>query len=235
MSFDVDEDLALLYGIMLGDGCLSLVSGKKKFVTITGSSRDDLPFFVEVVSPLLKKFRGKETKIKFRKDCDAIEFNFTDKNLFDFLHSLGFPIGKKGDKLFIPRVFYDENLVEHVINGFFATDGSLVLTRNPNKYYPRLEAHVISKTLLFEIYSYLLSIGMNGGFYLNKSKPDPRWRTSQDKYRFQFNGKENLIKFRKAIGFVNPKYEEKFNNFINYSDEYDLRIKGQPSTKLKMS
>ena len=51
MSFDVDEDLALLYGIMLGDGCLSLVSGKKKFVTITGSSRDDLPFFVEVVSP----------------------------------------------------------------------------------------------------------------------------------------------------------------------------------------
>ena len=76
---------------------------------------------------------------------------------------------------------------------------------------------------------------MNGGFYLNKSKPDPRWRTSQDKYRFQFNGKENLIKFRKDIGFVNPKYEEKFNNFINYSDEYDLRIKGQPSTKLKMS
>ena len=88
-----------------------------------------------------------------------------------------------------------------------------------------MEAHVISKSLLYEIYSYLTSIGMKGGFYLCKSKPDPRWLILQDKYRFQFNGKDNLTKFHEVIGFSNPKYEEKFNNFINYHKEYSTKNK----------
>ena len=49
MVIDIDKDIALLYGILLGDGCLSLVS-KKKFITITGSLDYDLPFFEKVVS-----------------------------------------------------------------------------------------------------------------------------------------------------------------------------------------
>lgn len=56
MDFEVDKDFALLYGIMLGDGCLS--SFKKDFgtrkgvaITIAGSSDDDLPFFQKVINP----------------------------------------------------------------------------------------------------------------------------------------------------------------------------------------
>ena len=179
------------------------------------------------------KFRNKPTNIKIRKIDNSIEFNFTDIKLFDLIRSFGFPIGKKGDRLFIPKIFYDKHLVEYVISGFFATDGSIVLTRNPNKYYPRLEAHVISKTLLREIYDYLIKLGMKGGFYLSKSKPDPRWLISQDKYRFQFNGKKNLLFFHQEIGFANPKYEEKFYNFINYSSEYDKKIKELSSFNVK--
>ena len=233
MNFEVDKDFALLYGIMLGDGCLSLVNKKKKFISIKGSLKDDLPFFEKVISPILTKFRNKSTNIKIKKADNSIEFNFTDKRLFDIIASFGFPIGKKGDRLFIPRLFYDKHLVEYVVNGFFSTDGSLVLTKNPNKYYPRLEAHVISKTLLKEIYDYLINLGMKGGFYLSKSKPDSRWLVVQDKYKFQFNGKVNLLLFHNIIGFANPKYEEKFLNFINYSDEYDTKIKGLPMYNIK--
>ena len=146
MSFEVDKDFALLYGIMLGDGCLSLVNGKKKFISIKGSLRDDISFFENIISPILIKFRNKHTNIKIRNVDNSIEFNFADNALFDLIHSFGFPIGKKGDRLFIPKIFYDKHLIRYVINGFFATDGSIVLTKNPNKYYPRLEAHVISKT-----------------------------------------------------------------------------------------
>ena len=233
MNFEVDKDFALLYGIMLGDGCLSLVNGKKKFISIKGSLKDDLPFFEKLISPILIRFRNKITNMKIKNADNSIEFNFIDGRLFDFIASFGFPIGKKGDKLFIPKIFYNKHLVEYVINGFFATDGSLVLTKNPNKYYPRLEAHVISKTLLHEIYDYLINMGMTGGFYLSKSKPDPRWLLVQNKYRFQFNGKRNLLLFHKIIGFANPKYEEKFFNFINYSKEYDAKIKGLPMYNIK--
>ena len=170
MVFDVrnlnyEEKFALLYGIMLGDGCLSLVEGRKKFIVITCSLEDDLPFFQKVVSPLLKEFRGKDTNIKFRKACRAIDFNFTDKELFDLIHFKGFPIGKKGPNLIIPDEFYKNNLLKFIVQGFFATDGSLVLTRNPNKFYPRIEGNGISKKLISQISDYLRDIGMKGRCY----------------------------------------------------------------------
>jgi len=189
----------------------------------------DLPFFKEIISPILRKLRGKETNIKFNKNCNAIEYNFTDYNLFNFMALLGFPIGKKGNKLFIPKVFYEKNLIEDIIQGFFATDGSIVLTKNGNKYYPRLEAHVISKDLVYEIYNYLIHLGFKGHFYqcqelcakaqsvleflimlkmlisllkqgafasilTCKRTIDTRsWKKVFQQYRFQFNGKQNLI------------------------------------------
>lgn len=173
-SLNDEEKFALLFGILSGDGCLSLVNGKKKFITITGSLDDDALFFNEIVSPLLRKFRGKDTNIKFRKDCRAIEFNFTDVKLFDLISSKGFPIGKKGQKLIIPQFFYDRELVKYIVQGFFATDGSLVLTKNPNKFYPRVEARVIHKNFLKQIYNYLISLGLNGAYYNCKPRPDTR-------------------------------------------------------------
>ncbi|MCX6750467.1 MAG: hypothetical protein NTZ83_03345, partial [Candidatus Pacearchaeota archaeon] len=165
-SLNYYQRFALFYGIMFGDGCLSLVSGKKKFISVTGSLDEDLPFYKEVISLLLKEFRGKDTNIKFRKACRAIDFNFTDKRLFDLIHSKGFPIGKKGPNLVIPELFYEDNLLKYVIQGFFSTDGSLVLTKNPNKYYPRIEGNGISKKLITQIQEYLSSQGMSGAFYL---------------------------------------------------------------------
>lgn len=225
MQYIIDKDIALLYGVLLGDGCLSLVYPKNrksplKFITITGSSKDDLPFFEQVIHPILRKLRGKNTNIKFRKNCNAIEFNFTDYKLFDFIHSLGFPLGEKLNRLFIPAIFYDLNLVKYVVSGFFSTDGSLVLTKNPNKLYPRLESYITCEKLLKEVYTYLISIGMKGAFYTAKRVNDSRlWNVSQA-YRIQFNGKSNLLLYEKLVGFSNPKYQEKFESYIKYDKEY---------------
>ncbi len=229
MDFKIDKDFALLYGIMLGDGCLSLCNRKNrrtkmKILTITGSSIDDVPFFENVIHPILRRLRGKDTNIKFVKNENTITFNFSDEKLFDFLSQTGFPIGKKLDRLFIPKIFYDMNLVKYVVAGFFATDGSLVLTKNPNKYYPRLEIHVISKILLKEVYDYLLSLGFKGALYKCKrvNVSPGAYREMNQKYRVQFNGKDNLLLFENKIGFVNPKYKEKFDNFLLYDQDYDL-------------
>ncbi len=230
-----DERFALLFGILAGDGCLSKHINKRGtacyFISITGSLIDDLPFFKQVLSPLLEEFRGKNTNIKFRRDCKAIEFNFCDKALFHRIKDAGFPRGKKGQKLIIPNNFYEKNLLKYIIQGFFATDGSLVLTKNPNKFYPRIESIVIHKDFLKQVYDYLISIGLKGAYYKSKSKPDPKWKTFQEKYRFQFNGKKNLLLFDKLVGFVNPKHKRKFIKFIEYDKEYNNRMKDIPFTK----
>lgn len=226
---------------MLGDGCLSYCETKRKsgkirelfIICITGSLRDDRTFFENILVPLFKSFGRKSVTIKERKYCGAIEINFLDKNLFDRIKSYGFPVGKKGPSIFIPKYFYNNNLVKYVVAGFMATDGSLVLTKNPNKYYPRVEANSISKTLIEQIHEFLVSMGMNGAFYLAKRKNVNSLYNVQQQYRFQFNGLKNLLLFQETIGFANPKYEEKFLNFMKYETEYKRKIKGIPSQEQK--
>jgi len=167
----------------LGDGCLSQYTSKfgkvYKVIVITCSLNDDLLFFQEVLIPLLNRIRLKENRFKIRNHYGSIECQFMDTPLFKFINSIGFPIGKKGTEIIISKVFYDLDLMKYIVQGFMATDGSLVLTKNPNKYYPRIEASAICKIALRQIYDYMISRGMTGAFYLSKSKPNPRWKTSQ--------------------------------------------------------
>lgn len=88
-----DEEAAVLYGVLVGDGCLS--RGKKGFfISITGHIQDDIAFF-DKIQPLISKSRSKPTKYYFRTTQGKIEYNFSDKFLFLAIKTLGFPIGKK--------------------------------------------------------------------------------------------------------------------------------------------
>ena len=243
MDFDLnnlneEEKYALLFGIMAGDGCLSKYkpSDRRSFgysISITGNYYDDRPFF-DLIVPLIEHLREKSIPIRENPSKGKIEVNFTDKVLFHKIKNLGFPIGKKGQKLIIPKIFYEKDLLKYIVQGFFATDGSLVLTKNPNKYYPRLEAHVIHKRFIKQLYDYLSFLGLKGHFYKCKRiKEGPRWKVVQEKYRFQFNGKTNLLLFNDLIGFINPKQNKKFQEFINYDAEYNKVIKGIDSINQK--
>ena len=109
-SLNDKDKFALFYGIMLGDGCLSQYKPKDRnerfAIVITGGLKDDREFFEHILVPLLKSFGRRSVTIKERKSCGAIEINFPDKNLFERVKSHGFPIGKKGPKLIIPKYFY---------------------------------------------------------------------------------------------------------------------------------
>lgn len=221
-----EEKFALLFGILLGDGCLSHYICKngreRKGIVITGHKEEDMNFYKSVLAPLLKSLTENSVRIKERKDCRAIAIHIFDKMLFEKINILGFPIGKKGYKIKIPKIFYDKGLIKQIIQGFFATDGSLVITKNPNKFYPRLESHAICKNLLLQICDYLNKQGMKGHFYISKrKKKEQRWKIIQQPYKFQFNGKENLLLFKKLIDFVNPKHEKRFIDFLEYSKKYD--------------
>ncbi|MFH1473873.1 MAG: LAGLIDADG family homing endonuclease [Candidatus Aenigmatarchaeota archaeon] len=201
----VDSKLATLYGIMLGDGCLSN-SCNKYFISISGSFYDDEPFFNKVVIPIFSKIRGKQTKYRKRPKQGKIEINISDKKMFLYLKSLGFPVGRKLDRIFIPKIFYEKGLVKFVISGVFATDGSLVITNNNGIPYPRLE--ITSKCLRFlnQIKNFLMENKMKGNVYRNNRKNGLI-------YRLEFPGKNNLEKFIELIGFINPKHVSKHNTF----------------------
>ncbi len=222
-----DERFALLYGIMLGDGCLSKYVTKQKRtifgISIVCNYYDDIPFIKEFVAPIINSLRSgmKPLRIIRRPEKGTVELFFSDKSLFCKINSLGFPIGKKGTKIIIPGEFHRRDLVKYVIQGIFATDGSLVLTKNPNKFYPRLEVHMIAHDLIRQIHEFLIENGFNGNMYECKRNKDERgFIKIFKKFRVQFNGKKNLILFYKNIGFVNPKQLKKFQAFMRYDRKY---------------
>jgi hypothetical protein len=212
MVLKITKNFAVLYGIMLGDGCLSLVYGKKKFISIAGSLEEDKPFFENTIQPILKTLTNKQIPLKLKPSCGSLELNFINPRLFDYISSLEFPIGKKGNKLSIPKQFYNTNLVKYVVRGFFATDGSLVLTNNNGTLYPRVEANGIAKDLIQEISTFLNNKGINCKFYEAKRRVQ-HYENSQKQYRLQINGRENLRKFIKEIGFINPKQIERLKRY----------------------
>jgi hypothetical protein len=59
-----------------------------------------------MILPILRKLRQKETNIRSKKNQGKIELNFSDKELFKFLNSTGFPIGRKGQNITLPDIFY---------------------------------------------------------------------------------------------------------------------------------
>ncbi|MFA5259393.1 MAG: LAGLIDADG family homing endonuclease [Candidatus Pacearchaeota archaeon] len=211
MVLKLNKNFAILYGIMLGDGCLSLTNKNKKIIFIAGSLKDDIPFFEKIIKPIIKNQINKDIPIRYKPQTGSIQLNFVKNDFFDFIHSFGFPIGKKGNQLFVPKVFYEKNLIKYLIKGFFATDGSLVLTNNNGTLYPRIEANGIAKNLIKEISIYLNSRNIKCNLYLAKRVTQTGYANRQEQYRIQINGKKNLKKFIKLIGFINPKQIERLN------------------------
>lgn len=222
-----ESDFALLYGIMLGDGCLSKYVTKegreRQAICITGDYYGDREFYTKIVKPLLIRLGRKSVSIKSRPKNGTLEINFPDRVLFNKFVESGFSVGKKGTLISIPKFFFKGKFIVNLIQGLFATDGSLVLTKNPNKFYPRLEIHLISNLLLSQIKKVLIKKGINTNLYkCKRKKRDKRWKRIQDQYRIQINGKKNLIMFENLIGFINPKHRKRFEDFMKYSQKYDL-------------
>ena len=198
------ENFDLIYGIMLGDGCLSKI-GRAHFISISSDLHTDLPF-VEKYVPILEGLRGKKVPFYLRKKCGKIEVIFSDKKLFGAFEKAGFPIGKKGKELLIPN---NVTSLRNIVRGYFATDGCLVLTNNNNTLYPRLEFSSISHGLLLQVKDYLDSIGIVGKIYVSKRYTNG-WKTL---YRLQINGKKKMFLFDQKIGFINPKHKKRHDVF----------------------
>lgn len=200
-----NKETALVYGVLLGDGCLSKVEPNYYFVDVCCNIHDDIPF-LKKIKPIFEKIRKNNINIKLRPSHGAANIVICHKKTFLFFKSLGFPVGVKGTTLKISNHF-DKNLWKYIIKGYFACDGCLVLTNNNGTLYLRIEFSGISKIILQQVLDYLRELGMNGNIYVSHRYPEGSQRNTA--YRIQFNGEKNLYLFRNKIGFVNPKHEGK--------------------------
>jgi len=199
------KELAELAGIMCGDGCLSSKK-QKNMIYICGHKFDDRDYHEKKVVDLFLKIFNKKVVVQERKKENALFIRFSDKKIFDMLHSIGIPIGKKYDHLHVTNEINNSNELGFCfIRGLVDTDGSIIFSKQHRnfRYYPRIEIASKSEAFLREILFILIS----NGFYGSVSKKGIH-------FRLEIPGFQNLNRWLVLIGFNNPKHLKKIETFL---------------------
>lgn len=197
----------IFLGAMLGDGYLCKPN---YLVGICGHRQEDRRFLFEIIQPMFERLCKRPVKIKEDLRKNTLHLYVYSKEKFYKLHEeRGLVIGKSEKGKVREEFLSHLTLMRKIVAGFFATDGSLVLANNNGAIYPRIEFQNISKKLLMQIQHFLSNgIGLNGGgLYVMYRKDGVR-------YRLQYNEKENLFKFVREIGLINPKMKERLKLLI---------------------
>ncbi|MBU3896399.1 MAG: hypothetical protein KJ697_00485 [Nanoarchaeota archaeon] len=205
------EDLAEDIGIHIGDGSMYLNKNGGFAISCFGDINEDKEHYLKRIIPLKQKLFHVTIKVNGRKD--VFGFTICSKALYHFYLLLGIPNGSKAKISHIPEIIKesDKNIKCAFIRGLADTDFSLMFKAKRIKYdkhhYPMISATFASERLVKDINEILRELGFKTAISKRTSK---RWNKEREDYRIDINGKENLEKWMKMIGFKNPKHYTKY-------------------------
>lgn len=195
--------LAEFIGILLGDGYIHVGNGNlTSRLKITCNSQEE--DYINYIKKLIIDLFNINPQIKNRKNENATDVFVFRKRVIDYLvNEVGLKASPKWNRAIIPKKFISENLNKNVIKGYFDTDGSLVRTNNNGIIYPRLEMKICPSPMQDQIIKILNSYGFRFGVY----------NIGKGKVRIQLNGKSQLAKWIRIIGFNNSRHVNKLKQF----------------------
>ncbi len=198
------EELAELWGILLGDGNI-----QKKFsykvgvynIKVTGHSVLDRDYLLKFVKPLIEKLFDVTVREYDSKNSNALNIVADGRKIVDFFEKEGFKAGDKiRNQVRMPE-WIKENckFLAVCLRGLYDTDGCFYRLTNQNSYQIHFKNHNV--TLLNDVHESLIKLGIKPSKIIcNQS--------------IVVTKKEEIAKFYKLIGFHNPKHLNKINAYF---------------------
>ncbi|MFA6064777.1 MAG: hypothetical protein WCW44_00725 [archaeon] len=207
---EMTPDLAEICGIHAGDGYLRR-RGSKFELDLSGNV-DEKEYYDNHVVPLFERTFGIKIKPRFFYPRNTYGFLICKREVCEFIHSFGFPYGKKTLTVGVPKQIFESKNIEIIygfIRGVFDTDGTLSFRkRGGSKYseihkkrhtYSYLKLSVCSKSLRDGVGLLLMQTGFQFAFSQTKETA-----TENIAYNLTLQGDQNLILWMRNIGFKNP-------------------------------
>ena len=205
----ITEGVAELIGALIGDGYIYR-SHRKYQIGFVGSPFTDKEYFERLQQLILNEWK-KNAKIKLR--FRGLRMVIDSKEICKFLiEELGIAHGEgKCERVEIPQqILKNWKLVRNTIRGIVDTDGSVFVAKKPGvEKYPSIEITTTSKNLAEQLKNLLV----NRGFRVAKVWASKSKTSKRTAYRVPLNGKENIKRWIKEIGFSNPY---KLNRALSY-------------------
>lgn len=211
-----DCEFAELLGAITGDGNLSVYKSKDRTdykTTVSGHIKDDFEY-LKYLKILFKASFNKEAKLKDKKRYLRLELS--NKEVLYKIHKAGIPIGNKSGIVEIPKnIMKNKELIKSFLKGLADTEFSVMFKKAGRKKhsYPRISVELKSRKLIMQISGILNSININHIVY---EKSGRRNNLSYTNLCIDINGKENLYKWLKNIGFRNKKHLTKIEIWKKY-------------------
>ena len=204
------KKLAELVGIIIGDGHICRHKNSYR-IGFTGNPKTDKSYF-KLIKNLIWIVWRKQSKIV--KRGRGLRITFGSKKVFEELvYDLGLPYGEgKCERVKIPETIAKEwKFVKWTIREIVDTDGSVFAVNKPGaKNYPSIEITTSSYSLATQLKQNLTQRKFRvAKIWQYKSKLSRRTT-----YKVPLNGRKNLAKWIKEIGFSNPNKLKKAISII---------------------
>jgi hypothetical protein len=206
----ISSELAYLIGVLAGDGNIFVRKDKHDYrVKCVGNPLDEKEFYKNLLAPLFKKVFNIKLDNKNQDSNSTYGFYIYSKSLVAFLNKIfGLPIGKKYDKLKIPKIIRKNNLVADFIKGLADTD--FCVTFRGNRKFPSIVGSSKSKAFFQEISQELRKIGFTFYEVYDYKLNDSRFKIGYSLInKIEINGEKNFNLWMQKIGFSSPKHLKK--------------------------
>lgn len=191
------KELAEFYGIMLGDGNLTMFYQTGTYqVRIVGDSRHDREYLTNYVKPLVESLFHLNVKISKVPNRNVLILTISGKKLANFLISKGFKPGDKiKNNLEIPEwIKNNKDYLKLCLRGLYDTDGSVYKLTNQNSHQICFTNY--NNKLLKNVRTSLLDFGIKVS-NITKGRD------------IVITKKEELRKFLNEVGFQNSRHLNK--------------------------
>jgi DNA-binding transcriptional regulator WhiA len=199
----MDENLAEIIGVMLGDGCLYKIKNSNKFQIRVTSHKEELNY-VQYLKSLFRNYFDYTFSIENQKT--SLSLRNTSVFVGECLISFGLTPGNKvNNKITIPKwIFSDRSFLKRTIRGLFDTDGCIY---NKYAHYAQIQFKFGCLELTKSLHKAVRSIGFTPTTIQEdwcKIKMATRWK-------FYLSRQKEIDQFFSVIKPKNQKHVLRYN------------------------
>ena len=207
---EINEEIWELFGICLGDGCLSnyLCKGTGYFkheVIFTGHSKDVYDYYNSYLIPSLKSHFNIKITPQFRENVIYLRIN--NQKVFSFFKDLGMSVGKKKSKIKIPKAIISGFKTEKaaILRGLLDMGGCIFGRKDEGYKYPHIKITSANKDFLFQIRRLIYDFGLSACVH---------WQGNHGGDVI-VRGSNNVRQWMSFIGTSHPIILQRYTNWTN--------------------
>ncbi|MFB6088952.1 MAG: LAGLIDADG family homing endonuclease, partial [Candidatus Aenigmatarchaeota archaeon] len=218
----INEDLMYFIGLLAGDGDLYHTQGGGIGLRFCNSNEELLSAFSEIAQDM-----GTDPYLSNEKDKTPY-LRFGSKIIGKIASQFGMPIGEKRNRLKVTEKItrLPERYIASYLRGLFDTDGYVNKRRN-NSGSCSIGLSSSSEEFIRQIQMLLLRFGIRSK--LRRREPSEsiirgERIQSNEKYLLTISQKENMVKFKREIGFDSSEKKEGLNEVLENITEYHSNV-----------